>query len=79
MMVMAVVGMAMIGYGSVLVQHPPVRQMGVVVIVSVDGKCLRRARAQKCAVFGARCHGLGCAAAAHMAVEADHCIGRGHH
>ena len=52
--------------------------MRVVVVMAVDGKRLRSAATKEADIFGALRHRLRCAAAADMAVKADHGVGRRH-
>jgi hypothetical protein len=76
--VVAVLGVAMVGDRTVGMQHPAVGQMRVVVAVSVDGQRLGRPRPEQAQIFGIGNDGFGRAAAADMAVEAQHGVGVGH-
>jgi hypothetical protein len=75
----AVARVAMFGDRAVLVQHAAVRQMRMVVMMPVDRQRLGRACAEEFLVFGAGDDRIRRAAAADMAVEADHRVGVGHH
>src|SRR5690606_24601360 len=68
---MAIVRMAMVGHRPVFVQHAPVREMSVVVMVAVDGQRSGGTRTEEMLVFGARYNGLRRAATAHVPIEAD--------
>ena len=70
-MMMTILGMAMGGDRAVGMLHAPVRQMGMVVIVAVDGKRFRRPATEEFPVFGAAADILRRAAAADVTVEAD--------
>src|SRR5690606_6627317 len=71
-----VIGMAMVGDRPVLMQHPPVRQVGVIVVVAVERERSFRPRAEQAHIFRAGDDRVRRAAAADMAVEADHRVGR---
>jgi len=78
-MVVAVIRMAMFGDAAIGMQNAAVGQMGMVVVVAVDGKRLGRPAAEQFQIFRALADHLRRAAAADVAVEADHRIGLGHH
>src|SRR5690606_1602407 len=70
---------AVFGNRAVRQPHAAVRQVGVIVMVTVDRQRLTCTRAEQPRVFGAPHDALGRTATAHMAVQADHHIGLSHH
>src|SRR5690606_23927499 len=77
-MMMAIIGMAVIGHGTICVQHAPVRQMRVIVVMLVDGERPDGPAAEQPHIFGACRHVARGAAATDMAIEADDAVGRRH-
>ena len=76
--VMAVVRMTVLGDGAVAMLNAAVREVGMVVLVVVEGK--RAACATKqFRVVRTLADGLRRAAAAHMAIQAENGIGARHH
>ena len=77
--VVAIIRMAMIRHRTIRVLHPTIGQMGVVVMVAIDGKCLGGRPAEQPHIFRALAHRLRRSPAADMTVQADHGIGFRHH
>ena len=78
-MMVPVIGMAVLGHRAIGVPHRAVGQMSVVMGMFIDGQRRRRPAAEQLAVLAALRHRTGRALAAHMTVQADDAIGRGHH
>lgn len=78
-MVVAVLGVAMIGHRTIRVLHPAIGQMGMIVMVAIDGKRLGCRAAEQPHIFRALAHRLWRAPAADMAVQAYDGVGFRHH
>lgn len=78
-MMVAVIGVAMIGHRAIRMPHPAIGQMGVIVMVAVNGKALGRSATEQTHIFLALAHGLRGSAAADMAVQAYDGVGFSHH
>lgn len=78
-MMMAVIGVAMIGHRAIRMLHPAIGQMSVIVMVAVNGKALGRSATEQTHIFRALAHRLRRTAAANMTVQAYHGVGFSHH
>ena len=75
---MAVIAMAMIRHGTIAVQHAPVRQMRVIMMMLIDGERANGATAEQAHIFRACRHIARGSAATDMTVETDDPVGRRH-
>ena len=78
-MMVAVIGVAMIGHRAIRMLHPAIGQMGVIVMVAVNGKALGRSATEQTHIFRALAHRLRGSAATDMAVQAYDGVGFSHH
>ena len=74
-----VLGVAIVRNCAVRVLDAAVRQMGMIVVMSVDGKRSNSARSKELRIFLAVCHSFRRAGTAHMTVQADNLISCSHH
>ena len=78
-MMVPILGVAMIGHRTIRMLHPAIGQMGMIVMVAIDGKRLGCGAAEQPHIFRALAHRLRRAPAADMAVQAYDGVGFGHH
>ena len=76
---MTVLRVTIVGDRSIRMLDPPVRQMGMVVMVPVDRQRTRRARSKKLRIFRTAGHGLRRAGTTDMAIQAHNLVRGGHY
>lgn len=76
---MVVIMLAIVGDGAIRQTNPTIGKMRVIVVVAIDGKRFRGARAEETEVFRACQHLCRRTATADMAIEAHDRVGFGHH
>ena len=77
-MVVAVTGMTVVGYRTVGMANAPVGQVGVIMVMFVDGKGRGRPVSEQTLVFRVFGNNLRRAVTAYMTVQADDTVRRGH-